>query len=68
MDLESIRTLFPVTERWIYLNHAAVAPISRRVADAVEGYAEETLKNGRRAMKGQCPKCGTSLCRILGNK
>ena len=29
---------------------------------------EETLKNGRRAMKGQCPACNTNLCRILGNK
>ena len=29
---------------------------------------EETLKNGRRAMKGKCPACNTTLCRILGNK
>jgi NAD-dependent SIR2 family protein deacetylase len=27
---------------------------------------EETLKNGRRAMMGKCPACGTKLCRILG--
>ncbi len=27
---------------------------------------EETLKNGRRAMKGQCQQCGTNLSRILG--
>ncbi len=29
---------------------------------------EETLKNGRNAMKGKCPDCGTVMCRILGNK
>ncbi len=29
---------------------------------------EETLKNGRRAMKGKCPDCSTTVCRILGNK
>jgi len=29
---------------------------------------EVTLKNGRKAMKGKCPDCGTSLFRILGNK
>jgi len=29
---------------------------------------EVTLKNGRRAMKGKCPDCGTSLFRILGSK
>lgn len=27
---------------------------------------EVTLKNKRRAMKGECPKCGTKMCRILG--
>ena len=25
-----------------------------------------TLKNGRRAAKGKCPECGTSMFRILG--
>ena len=27
---------------------------------------EVTMKNGRRAMKGKCPTCGTSMFRILG--
>ena len=27
---------------------------------------EEVLKNGRKAMKGKCPACGTVMCRILG--
>ncbi|MDD5613568.1 MAG: DUF5679 domain-containing protein [Candidatus Omnitrophica bacterium] len=27
-----------------------------------------TLKNGRKALKGKCPVCGTSLFRILGSK
>lgn len=26
---------------------------------------EVTLKNGRKAMKGECPVCGTSLFRIM---
>jgi hypothetical protein len=29
---------------------------------------EVVLKNGRRAMQGKCPVCGTKLSRILGNK
>lgn len=29
---------------------------------------EVTMKNGRRALKGKCPDCGTSMFRILGNK
>ena len=27
---------------------------------------EETMKNGRSAMKGKCPDCGTGMYRILG--
>jgi Zn finger protein HypA/HybF involved in hydrogenase expression len=26
-----------------------------------------TMKNGKKAMKGQCPTCGTGMFRILGN-
>ncbi len=29
---------------------------------------EVTMKNGRKAMKGKCPTCGTSMFRIMGNK
>ena len=27
---------------------------------------EVTMKNGRNAMKGKCPTCGTGMFRILG--
>jgi predicted RNA-binding Zn-ribbon protein involved in translation (DUF1610 family) len=27
-----------------------------------------TLKNGRKAAKGKCPDCGTTVMRILGSK
>lgn len=29
---------------------------------------EVEMKNGRRAMKGKCPDCGTSMFKILGKK
>ena len=29
---------------------------------------EVTLKNGMKAVKGVCPKCGTKVSRILGKK
>ena len=29
---------------------------------------EVTMKNGRKAMKGKCPKCGTGMYKILGTK
>ena len=28
--------------------------------------AEVTMKNGRKAMKGKCPNCGTGMYRIMG--
>tara|TARA_R110001583_G_scaffold42733_2_gene135828 strand:- start:1786 stop:1890 length:105 start_codon:yes stop_codon:yes gene_type:complete len=28
--------------------------------------AETTMKNGRKAMKGKCPECGTGMFRIMG--
>ena len=29
---------------------------------------EETMKNGRKAIKGKCPVCGTVMFKILGGK
>jgi hypothetical protein len=36
----------------------------QEIANAVE----ETLKNGRKAIKGKCPTCGTVMFKILGGK
>ena len=36
----------------------------KEIADAVE----EVMKNGRRAIKGRCPTCGTVMFKILGGK
>src|SRR5690242_12858495 len=49
MGFEAItkyRAEFPVRERLIYLNHAAVAPLSRRAADAMKHLAEDALNFG----------------------
>nr|MCK4929460.1 hypothetical protein [Nanoarchaeota archaeon] len=29
---------------------------------------ESVTKNGRRILKGKCPDCGITVCRILGKK
>lgn len=29
---------------------------------------EDTMKNGRPMMKGSCPECGTTICKILPSK
>lgn len=36
----------------------------KEIADGVE----EVMKNGRKAMKGKCPSCGTVMFKILGGK
>lgn len=32
----------------------------------MKGSSEVTMKNGRRALKGTCPACGTGMFKILG--
>ena len=32
----------------------------------IKDSVEVTMKNGRKAMKGKCPACGTGIFRILG--
>lgn len=40
------RSEFPVAGRLIYLNHAAVAPLPRRGAEAIKSLADDALANG----------------------
>jgi cysteine desulfurase/selenocysteine lyase len=40
------RDEFPVTESLIYLNHAAVAPLCKRAADAMKNLADDALRFG----------------------
>ncbi len=41
MDLSAYRAEFPIRERYVFLNHAAVAPVSHRVSRAVSSLAQE---------------------------
>lgn len=43
---QAIRSLFPVTEKYIYLNHSAVSPLSTRVRDAMNALADDVTRNG----------------------
>ena len=43
---ETWREEFPVTERLVYLNHASVAPLSRRAAEAMQQLAQDALEFG----------------------
>ena len=40
------RSEFPVTATYIYMNHAGVAPLSRRVRDAMAGFIEDATLYG----------------------
>ena len=40
------RDQFPVAERLIYLNHAAVAPLPKRCAEAMKSFADDALEYG----------------------
>lgn len=40
------RNLFPVTERWAYLDHAAIAPLATPVVDAMCGFARSVAADG----------------------
>lgn len=46
MHLSRYQDEFPVTERFIYLNHAATGPLPRRTAEAIEGCVRSQLHGG----------------------
>ncbi|HKP86145.1 MAG TPA: aminotransferase class V-fold PLP-dependent enzyme [Blastocatellia bacterium] len=43
---QTIRSLFPVTEKYIYMNHAAVTPLSTRARDAMAALCDDVTRNG----------------------
>ena len=43
---EKYRDQFPVTKNLTYLNHAAVAPLSRKCAEAMQHLAQDALDFG----------------------
>jgi cysteine desulfurase / selenocysteine lyase len=45
-NLEVYREQFPVTKKLTYLNHAAVAPLVRPAAEAMQRFAEDASQNG----------------------
>lgn len=45
-SVESYRSEFPVTERYLYLDHAGIAPVSIRVVRAVREYLEQASRGG----------------------
>lgn len=46
MDWDALRNEFPVTQRWAFLDHAAVAPLTARAQQAIVAYATDLAENG----------------------
>src|SRR2546421_235351 len=46
IDWSSWRQHFPVTQRWAFFDHAAVAPISGPARDALAEWAADVVENG----------------------
>jgi cysteine desulfurase/selenocysteine lyase len=46
MDWTALRSEFPVTRRWAFFDHAAVAPISGRAQQALGDWAADMAENG----------------------
>jgi len=59
MNHATFRSHFAVPERWAFLDHAAVAPISLPAAAALRQYAESLEGNGIAAVKDWLKRIGT---------
>lgn len=46
MSTDKWRTEFPVTNTYIYMNHAGVAPLSRRASKAMRAFIDDATING----------------------
>jgi cysteine desulfurase / selenocysteine lyase len=46
MDWNALRDEFPVTRRWAFFDHAAVAPLSGRAQRALADWATDMTENG----------------------
>ena len=46
MDWQALRAEFPVTRRWAFFDHAAVAPLTGRAQQALHEWAADMAENG----------------------
>jgi selenocysteine lyase/cysteine desulfurase len=68
LDVQHYRSEFPVTETSIYMNHAAVSPISRRVRDTMVEVLDDVCRYGAehwRRWAETCRGVRQSLARLI---
>jgi selenocysteine lyase/cysteine desulfurase len=68
-DVDRLRQLFPVTRRWVFMNHAALAPLSGPAADRLVAAAREAAADGDRrwpAWHEETGRVRAQAARLLG--
>ncbi|HEU4386246.1 MAG TPA: aminotransferase class V-fold PLP-dependent enzyme, partial [Blastocatellia bacterium] len=68
---DEIRSLFPVTRNYIYMNHAAVAPLSTCARDAMTASLDDVMRNGTLNYAAWCEtyeKTRTAAARLVNAK
>lgn len=68
-DIEEIRSRFPVTRNWIYMNHAGIAPISQCVCQAMSDMLRDLTRNGRANLPewdDVCMRTRAAAARLVG--
>lgn len=58
MDWSEFRSHFPITQKWAFLDHAAVAPIPDVAVAALHDYAASLAENGVAAVKDWITRIG----------
>lgn len=69
LDISEIRRLFPVTERYLYMNHAAIGPLPRPAAERLAGLADTVAASGdaRWPQRNQeCERVREMVASLLG--
>lgn len=46
MDIKELRELFPITQKWIYFNHAISSPLNIKAVSAMSEVMEDMMNNG----------------------
>lgn len=68
-QVEAVRKLFPVTRRYVYLNHASNGPLAEPVAAAMSGYIERCSLHGEvpyAEAEAAVEDCRGMAARLLG--
>jgi cysteine desulfurase / selenocysteine lyase len=69
IDLDGLRSEFPVTGEWVYLNHAGIGPLSRKAAARVGSLASVVAETGDRRWperNDEVERVRRQVARLLG--